>query len=275
MKYIPKNDVEGINSTPDHPLKEFSILLVGALTLVGLSVYFSGALLGEVAVQMAPRIENFFNQSDVSLKFVENKDDILVNNEKLDTLLKKILPTQLADKTPEISIVCRDEPNAFALPNGKIWITSTLLDHVQHEKGLAFVIAHELGHIHNKDHIRAFGQSMGFTMILSLLGFAEASSALYKLPAEISYLGLSRNAEENADAFALNLIKSQYKSYSGADEFFDVILKKDTWGEKIPTVLSSHPNTEKRKAAVQALITTEDKKETLVPHKIAHGCVKK
>lgn len=273
MKYIPKDDIEGVNSTPDHPLKEFSILLVGALALVGVAVYFSGSLFGEVAVRMAPRIENFLEKSDIKASFGE--DQTLMNNEKLDALLLSVIPSTFSKKKTEVSILCHEEPNAFALPNGKIWVTSTLLDHVVHEKGLAFVLAHELGHIHNKDHIRAFGQSMGFTMIMSILGFAEASSALYKLPAEISYLGLSRNAETEADNFALTTIKKNYSSYNGADEFFDVILKKDTWGEKIPTVLSTHPNTEKRKAAIQALIAPEEKKEKLALHKIEHGCEKK
>lgn len=220
-------------------------------------------------MQMAPRVESFFDKIQIA-SF--DKEDKLQKNEKLDALVVSLLPKNYAGKKLEASVLCSETPNAFALPGGKIWITSALLDNVSREKGLAFVIAHEIGHIQNKDHIRGFGQSMGFTLVMSLLGFAEAGAAIYKVPAQMSYLGLSRNAEENADDFAMARIKENYSSYAGTDEFFDVILQKDKWGSKIPAVLSTHPDTEKRKARIQAMIPSTQKNESLDFHKIKHSC---
>lgn len=270
MKYIPKDDVEGINSTPDHPLKEFSILIVGAVALLGVAIYFSGALFGEIAVQMAPRLETFYDKAEFNVKLGEN--DTLENNPDLDKLFASLhAPLDMSTKS-EISILCHEDLNAYALPNKKVWITSTLIDQVKSEKGLAFVLAHELGHIQNKDHLRAFGQSMGLTLVSALFGFAQAGNALLELPTQMSYLGLSRNAETNADTFALARIHEKYGSYAGAEEFFDVALKKDDWGKKIPTVLSTHPNAEKRKAIIQSLIVADEKKTPAVPHNIKHTC---
>jgi len=270
LKYIPKDDVEGINSTPDHPLKEFSILLVGAVGLLGIAIYFSGALFGEIAVQMAPRLESFYDQAEFNTKLSEN--DVLENNADLDALFASLHSKTHAPSKSEISILCHEDLNAYALPNGKIWITSALIDQVKGEKGLAFVLAHELGHIQNKDHVRAFGQSMGLTLISALFGFAQAGNALLELPAQMSYLGLSRDAEINADTFALARIHEKYSSYTGADEFFDIALKKDDWGKKIPSVLSTHPNSESRKATIQALIAADENKIPAAPHKIKHTC---
>lgn len=269
MKYIPKEDVEGINSNPDHPLKEFAILLAGSAAIIGTIVYFSGFLFGELAVQMAPRVEALFEKTEFTS--FKNKKTLL-KHEDLSKLMLSLVPKDYTAKSPEVFILCDESPNAFALPGGKVWITSSLLDSVSREKGLAFVLAHELGHIQNKDHIRGFGQSMGFTMVMSLLGFAEAGSSLYKVPAQMSYLGLSRNTEEDADTYALARIKEKYSSYAGADEFFDVVLKKETWGSKIPSILNTHPNTEKRKARIQAMTSARQKNESLDFHKIKHGC---
>ncbi len=220
---------------------------------------------------MAPRIEGFYDKAEFNIKVGEN--EILENNPELDSLFSSLHVSHENKTKSEISILCDEELNAYALPNGKVWVTSSLIDQVKSETGLAFVLAHELGHIQNLDHIRAFGQSMGFTLIGALFGFAQAGNALLEVPAQMSYLGLSRNAENNADAFALARIQEKYSSYAGADEFFDVVLKKDDWSKKIPTVLSSHPNSEKRKATLQSLIAADEKKTPPAPHNIKHTCV--
>lgn len=271
MKYTPKEDIEGINSNPDHPLKEFTILLLGSFGLIAIFVFFSGMILGELAVRNSTALEKYF--SKIQIKTPDSKaDELNEADPKLLSLLNNLLPETSQNKI-QLSVLCDKTPNAYALPGSNIWISSALIDNVKNEKGLAFVLAHELGHIHNKDHIRAIGQSMGFTLLMGLVGIGEANSVLYKIPTQMTYLGLSRNAEENADAFAIETLKKKYTSLKGAEEFFNIILKEDKWGSKIPAILTTHPNTEKRRDNILALVEKE-KPEPQIAHNITHGCKK-
>ncbi len=270
MKFIPKEDQEGINSSPDHPLKEFGILLAGALSLVGVIAFFSSYISGEIAVVMGSRVESFFEKS-------AQQDKNLKKSAELDLLLEKVLPPSpagLRAKLPNAYIHCDESPNAFALPGKSIWMTSGLIDSVKSEKGLAFVLAHEVGHIVNKDHLRGFGRAIGLGLVLSLIGGSENAGVLYQIPAQMTYLGLSRNTETDADTFALERIKESYGTYAGAEEFFSVMLKKDEWSEKVPTILKTHPSSSERQAKIQSLIDTENSQEKLAPHKIQHECKK-
>lgn len=270
MKYTPKEDLEGINSNPDHPLKEFSILIVGALVIIGVAFYLSGAILGEVAVRFSPKIEKMF--TNINLNAISPQTKNKKNPEELENLLASLLPIDFKKNPPKILIYCDSQTNAFALPNNQIWVTSQLLEEVKTERGLAFVIAHELGHILNKDHIRAFGQSMGQTMLMSLIGLGDLNQGLYKIPSQLSYFGLSRNAESLADDFALERMKYKYSSYQGADELFRVLIEKNSLTNKLPSFLSTHPHSEKRSAHIRALSQNESFQTELALHSINHTC---
>ena len=55
----------------------------------------------------------------------------------------------------EINIIQNDSlpPNAFILPNGKIFIFSSIMSICQNEDGLATVLSHELSHQHSSEQL--------------------------------------------------------------------------------------------------------------------------
>ncbi len=55
-------------------------------------------------------------------------------------------------------------PNAFAMPGGTTGLITGLLETLDNEIELAFVIAHELGHFHNRDHLSGLGRAAGFSV---------------------------------------------------------------------------------------------------------------
>ena len=69
-------------------------------------------------------------------------------------------------------------PNAFAIPGGGIGLTTGLLEAMLTEEGMAFVLAHELGH-HTKRHVlKNFWRAILWTGILSLAGFNDSEFGL-------------------------------------------------------------------------------------------------
>lgn len=62
----------------------------------------------------------------------------------------------------------------MALPGGRILLTKGLLEYLQTEYGLVFVLGHEVGHIVHRDHIRGIGRQIILVMGASMLGFTES-----------------------------------------------------------------------------------------------------
>lgn len=80
------------------------------------------------------------------------EDEVLTDY--LYTVLKRIYPGQLPTGRPgniSVSVITHPDPNAFALLDGRILITSGMLTTIQSEDELVALLSHELAHI-LKDH---------------------------------------------------------------------------------------------------------------------------
>jgi len=87
----------------------------------------------------------------------ELKPQTLPASDKRAKMVKEVsLPIIQAANLPdvqwEIIVVEKDEPNAFALPGGKICVFTGILPVAKDHDGLATVIAHEIGHVVARHH---------------------------------------------------------------------------------------------------------------------------
>ena len=114
------------------------------------------------------------------------------------------------------AVLDTQELNAFACPGGIIFITRGLIQTCQNEDQLAAVLAHEVGHVANKDGINSISQAR-WTQVFTAMG-AEAAKQYGGVAGNLVSLfegsiddvfktivvnGYSRQAEETADAAAL------------------------------------------------------------------------
>ena len=142
------------------------------------------------------------------------------------------------------------EPNAIAAPGGGIGVTPALLESMQSESGLAFVLAHELGH-HQKRHLlQRMGRGLVFALVSTVLFNAEGLSLL-KGGISLAEMGHSREHEREADDFALRLLHRKNMSLEEALELFHLIKEKDHFLQKY---IGTHPLTEERIKHVETLI---------------------
>ncbi len=210
---------------------------VSARFYLGVFLFFiiSYLALGWIGNYMGGRMKD---SSEVALfkKWVDQAElyqDPQTPEEKLmqergNLILQKLLALSPHRALPyEIKIANIQEPNAFATPGGTISISPSLFTLLETEEGLAFVIAHELGH----HELRHLGKRLGKALTISVaLGLVSNNLSGRFLGNSVKTLDMSysRAAERDSDAFAVKLLQSLYSDLSNASEFFEKMESEDT-----------------------------------------------
>ncbi|MCX7642562.1 MAG: M48 family metallopeptidase [Armatimonadetes bacterium] len=104
----------------------------------------------------------------------------------------------------------RKELNAMAAPGGFIYITRALLETLDNDDEVAFVLGHEIGHIAG-DHIRKqLSQALAASILLDIL--TARSSQLIRIGSDIMFSlyqsGYSRQHERDADTRGVRYMKA-------------------------------------------------------------------
>ncbi|WP_163071438.1 M48 family metalloprotease, partial [Acinetobacter baumannii] len=73
------------------------------------------------------------------------------------------------DASAEAAVISNTIANAIALPGGKIYVFEGLLDKAENVDELAGVLAHELGHVKNRDGLRNMIYNGGTSFLIGLL----------------------------------------------------------------------------------------------------------
>jgi hypothetical protein len=184
------------------------------------------------------------------------------DNPEVMARVKKVAAPLIADSIRKnyeykFRLLDTDEINAFAAPNGFIYVTKGLLNIVESDDELAFVLAHELGHLEKKHALISYKRAQAASFMASLFIIAAASNknsneqtavALATLiMTNIILKGYSRDQEMEADEIALTHLKRtgmDYRSYRMVmGKFIDLRLKKVSTIDKI---FSTHPAPEDR-----------------------------
>jgi Zn-dependent protease with chaperone function len=128
-------------------------------------------------------------------------------------------------------------PNAFALPSGQIILTDEIVELLQTDDAVIGVLAHELGHLHERHLMRRIIQSSVVgAAVMALSG--DASSVIVGIPTLMVDLKYSRDAEREADDYAIAMLKANGISLSNLTLLFEKIQENS---ENSSAYLSSHP----------------------------------
>jgi Zn-dependent protease with chaperone function len=129
----------------------------------------------------------------------------------------------------------------MALPGGLIIVTVGLLDQVESENELAFVLGHELGHFRNRDHIRALGRGLVLSLFFAVITGNDVAGIGIKT-ADITLRGFGRRQETKADEFGLAVVNSEYGHVNEAWRLFERWNIEDDKYLDLITYLSTHPD---------------------------------
>ncbi|MFA9216396.1 MAG: M48 family metallopeptidase [Sphingomonadaceae bacterium] len=148
-------------------------------------------------------------------------------------------------------------PNAFALPSGDIVLTDEMVALLQDDLAVMGVLAHELGHLHQRHLSRRIIQSSAIAASTSLL-FGDVSSVLTNLPALALDLKYSRDAERDADDYAIAMLNQNGIPLRHLAEAFgklrqaELLTRPDAVPGPADPYLSTHPGSVERIARIRA-----------------------
>lgn len=246
MKYTPRQPRDGVNVSKEHPLVEAGTLVVG-LGLIFTTILVTLIFLIDLALYFVPverEVQMFDSWLPGDLVTVAPDDPRLAKLEELTGRLAAHWPESKYAFRVEIND--STDLNAMAFPGGLIILTSGLLDQVQSENELAFIIGHELGHFHNRDHIRGLGRGVVVAILFAAISSSDGSGVLSSSIADLTLRGFGRRQEAAADRFGLEIVHAEYGHVADAWRFFERI---DAGEERVIDVvayLSTHPSPQDR-----------------------------
>jgi predicted Zn-dependent protease len=220
-----------------------------------------------------PPVREEFKFGDVDLEVLEQsnlldtkleRDGLVLRDDEANAYVRRIgkslIPRGLELERVSWNFrVLRDpQPNAFALPNGSVYITTGLIFLVDNESQLAAIIAHELTHVmrrHTYVQNRSNRKKFLTINIMAAVGayapggivgaaiMVVTTVAPFILMATV--YGYSQDLEREADLKGVDMmISAEYSP----EEIVNVmkLLKKDIEGENIRLFYNDHPSLEER-----------------------------
>jgi beta-barrel assembly-enhancing protease len=162
----------------------------------------------------------------------------------------------------ELSLVRADMPNAFALPGGRVFVTSGLLEELEHPDELAAVLAHEIGHVKARDSMIALYRHLGLGFFLeAVTGGTGVAQQILLLSGQMAELRYTRAQETRADAFAIATMRAAGFDPEALARAFERIsarvenIREEPDRLAIPEWMMSHPNVGSRIDAARAAAT--------------------
>jgi len=141
-------------------------------------------------------------------------------------------------------------PNAFALPGGTMVLTDELVNLVKDDEVLLGVLGHELGHVRQRHGMRQLVQVSALGAIASI-AFGDYGTLISTAPVLVATMGYSRDAEREADAESIRLMKAAGISPLVMVKFFEAVRAEREKsgkgsGSGMGIAFSSHPADEER-----------------------------
>lgn len=155
----------------------------------------------------------------------------------------------------ETAVFADNDPNAFALPGGKVGVYTGIFTVARNQDQLAGVIAHEIGHVLSRHHDERITRQMGAQ---ALVGVAGAAAGNYgqlvsqggSLVAQAGFLLPGSRAQETE----ADVVGQQLMANAGFDPRAAVNLWQNmiaAGGGRPPEWLSTHPNPQARIGELQ------------------------
>ncbi|MGH1428798.1 MAG: M48 family metallopeptidase [Arenicella sp.] len=245
-----RNDV---NVSKEHPLKEFSQLLIGLLLIVVIAIIVLSVSVGYVAKKIPFSYEQKLVGHIESLHVTESPQQ-----QQLQALADRLSVEM--DLPDDMKIVVHysdsDVVNAFATMGGHVFFFKGLIEKLSSENALAMVMAHEIAHVKHRHPIAAMGKGVVLATLASFVAGASGSRAGEVLIGESMTLGVlkfSRDQETQSDLSAMEAIYSLYGNVQGAEELFAVFsnLSHSRFGDA--EIFRSHPLTGKRWERIRSI----------------------
>ena len=224
MRHTPRRPDDRVNVSDTPPLREALWLSTALIVIVAVVVVIAG--LGvDFAVRFLPWQTGVSLRDDIEQALVQEFGAPSKSGRapRARALFADLVATADIDADDvRLLIVANDDVNALAVPGGIIVLFDGLLDEVHSLNELAMILGHEIGHLQNKDHLRALGRGLILGTLGALVfgnnGLLERQ--LLSAPATALQRRHSRRRERAADSAGLALLCAHYGHSGGSADFF-------------------------------------------------------
>ncbi len=199
---------------------------------------------------LAKKSKDQFNQMKQSERLSTNSSDRAMV-ERIGIRIAGVAQVDLPGTEWEFVVFAKSEPNAFAMPGGKVGVNSGLIKLANgNEDEIAAVIGHEIAHVAFRHSYKRMTQAMGIALGGVILNTAmrnksstdrALATGAYGVGTTVGMaLPFSRSQERDADHRGL-----YYAAMAGYDPRGAVSFWKKMQGgkkRKMPQFLSTHPD---------------------------------
>ena len=221
-------------------------LLGVVLTLAFTTVYSQQNLpnMGEPADTALSPVEEqhlgaqFMRQIRAQLPLVK---DVQLN-EYIQTLGNRLVLASGKSETQKFTFFIIDDPqiNAFAIPGGYVGINSGLVEAMPFEEQLASVVAHEVAHVTQRHHARAFATGNRATLSTAaavlaaiIIGQASPQAGQAALAAGLaasqqSAINFTRSNEVEADRIGIEILENAQYDPRAMAETFSILRRRNS-----------------------------------------------
>ena len=220
-----------------------------------------------------PPVKENFKFGEVDMEVLEQadlldtkleRDGLVYADEAANTFLRRVgqslIPRdlELERVSWRFRIVRDPQPNAFALPNGSIYVTTGLMTLIDNESQLAAIVAHELTHVmrrHTYMHNRSNRKKFLTMNVMAAVGAYAPGGIVGAVITVVTTVapfimiatmyGYSRDLEREADLKGIDMmISAEY----APEEMVNVmkLLGKDFEGENVRLFYNDHPALDER-----------------------------
>jgi beta-barrel assembly-enhancing protease len=175
----------------------------------------------------------------------------------VNDIAQKLVPEDVKEKglSFEVKVIKNPLLNAFAYPNGVIYVHTGILSKMENEAQLATLLGHEMVHVTHRHTIENYRSVKNTTAILATVQMAAIPFGVYgglanllgSVGAMAAVTGYSRELETEADRGGLEyMVKAGYEPHE-APRLFE-LLKKEVEEQKMkePFFFGNHPRLQER-----------------------------
>lgn len=228
---------------------ELGLLAVGGAVVVALGWLALSALMDVAARSVPASAERALG---TAMAEIARRSGAPCSSPEVEDLARALAKDAgLAGDGLEVAVLQDDTVNAFALPGGHVFVLSGLLHKAESRDEVAGVIAHELGHVALRHHVRAAVRQLGVGAAAGmLLGDSSGLGAMLAAGAgQLFDLAFSREQEEAADAYAVALT-----ARAGFDPAaVGHLLERMEGPLSPPSLLRTHPSGPDRRRTLEKL----------------------
>lgn len=214
------------------------------------------------------RREFIFISTDAEVNMGQSFDAQLrkqyaVSNDKVKAARLQRIGNRLAqvsdrqDYEYHFYLVAKNEMNAFTTPGGYIYFFEGLYDKMSSDDEIAAVLAHEIGHCAARHTVKKFQAALGYDFVARLVLNSIASDTARQLAsigggliANVAMSAYGRQDEYEADKLGIKYMRLAGYNLDAMIRTFE-ILKSNSKGPDVPTILRTHPHLDDRIKAIE------------------------